>query len=255
MTQRDNILQELQELESSLANTSPSMAYRVPGDYFEGLAGQIMIRIKAMEASNASEELLALSPLLSNISRKTPYQAPEGYFEGLKENLLASVMQGEISQSADEELESLSPLLSGLKKKMPYRVPEGYFSTITIPTHTRKKEAKVIPMTSRKWFRYTAAAVVVGFVAISGLLLFNNNRTTADPSTIIQETAKIVNEKEVNSLVEMSDIDLLTEDASTLVASAEVKELVKTLSEEEIQAFVNETAITQSDLTEDILLN
>jgi hypothetical protein len=255
MTQRDNILQELRELESSLANSSPSTGYRVPGGYFEGLASQIMSRIKALEAADASGELEVLSPLLGSISRKTPYQAPEGYFDGLEKKLLEGVLHSETSQSADEELESLSSLLSGLKKEIPYSIPEGYFSTISIPTHTRKKEAKVISITSRKWFRYAAAAVVIGFVTISGLLIFNNNKTSADPEKIIQETAKIVDEKDVNNLIEMSDMDLLTEDASSLVASAEVKELVKSLSEEEIQNFVNETEITQSDLTDDILLN
>ena len=249
MAQRDNILQELRELESSLTNASPSDIYRVPGGYFEGLASQVLARIKALEAADAGEELEALSPLLSSIGRETPYQVPQGYFSGLEKKLLDGVLQSE--QSADEELESLSPLLSGIKKEMPYSVPDGYFDNVSIPTHTRKKEAKVVSLTSRKWFRYAAAAVVIGFVAISGLLIFNNNSSSVDPQKIVKDMAKNMSEEELNSLI---DIDLLTEDSAPLVASAEVKELVSALSDKEIQEFVSETELTQADATDELIL-
>jgi hypothetical protein len=70
MTQKENILQELNELKSSLATVTPQNIYTVPVGYFEGLAAQVLNHIKAMEAKNAVEELGYLSPLLSNISRQ-----------------------------------------------------------------------------------------------------------------------------------------------------------------------------------------
>jgi hypothetical protein len=254
MTQRDNILQELNELESSLANASPSTIYRVPGGYFEGLAGQIMSRIRAMEADNAGDELAALSPFLDGISRETPYRAPLGYFDGLEKKLMEGVLKSDSDQSAEKELESLSPLLSGIKKEMPYSVPEGYFNHVTIPTHTRKKEAKVVSLTSRKWFRYAAAAVVTGFVALGGFLIFGNNKSTT-PQDIVKQTVNTVSEKDINSFIELGATDLMAEEAPELVASAEVKDLVKALSDKEIQDFVNDTQVIESDITEDIILN
>jgi hypothetical protein len=46
--------------------------------YFEGLAEQVLLRIRQEEAA---EELSNLSPLLSKLSRQHPFQVPEGYFE------------------------------------------------------------------------------------------------------------------------------------------------------------------------------
>ena len=54
MVQKDNILQELRELNASLPH-QPENIFRVPPGYFEGLVEQVMARIKAMEAGNAKE--------------------------------------------------------------------------------------------------------------------------------------------------------------------------------------------------------
>ena len=69
MTQRDNILQELKELNSRLAAETVLNVYTVPAGYFEGLANQVMARIRALEANNGADELNALSPYLANLSR------------------------------------------------------------------------------------------------------------------------------------------------------------------------------------------
>ena len=57
MIQKGDILQELVELKSSLANVTPQNTYSVPAGYFDGLAGQALNRIKAIEAVTAVEEL------------------------------------------------------------------------------------------------------------------------------------------------------------------------------------------------------
>ena len=64
MTQKDNILQELRELKSSLINITPENIYTVPVGYFDGLAAQVLSRINAIEAVNGVEELGYLSPML-----------------------------------------------------------------------------------------------------------------------------------------------------------------------------------------------
>src|SRR5262245_60805691 len=106
MAQKDNILQELNELESSLAGQLPQNTYAVPAGYFEGLASQVLNRIKAMEASTAAEELSYLSPMLNSISRQMPYEVPAGYFDKTAGTLLNVVQHSD--ENAKEELEAIS---------------------------------------------------------------------------------------------------------------------------------------------------
>lgn len=170
MTQKDNILQELKELQSPLAEMIRENAYRVPAGYFEELADQVLRRVKAMDAVNAKEELSYLSPVLVSVPRAALNFVPAGYFDTLADQVLNRIKEAESNdesslspllnsiskkmpytvpagyfddlaetalsvikydeQSAEEELEELSPLLSGLKKEMPYSVPEGYFKSL-----------------------------------------------------------------------------------------------------------------------------
>ena len=65
MAQRDNILQELREMNSGLAGFSEEPVFQVPAGYFDSLAGEILKKVKASEAANAKEELEFLSPMLS----------------------------------------------------------------------------------------------------------------------------------------------------------------------------------------------
>ena len=84
MTQKDNILQELNELNSSLASLYSKNIYTVPVGYFEGLADQVLGRIKATEATNATDELVHLPPLLSKLSKKCLIQYHRVILKGWK---------------------------------------------------------------------------------------------------------------------------------------------------------------------------
>ena len=87
MTQKDNILQELNELNSKLAGHAQNV-YSVPEGYFDGLIATLLKRIKAMEAANADEELAILSPALKATGKQLPYTVPAGYFHGLAETAI-----------------------------------------------------------------------------------------------------------------------------------------------------------------------
>lgn len=125
MAQRDNILQELKELQSSLVDVASQNIYRVPAGYFEGLAEKVMRRIKALEAENAGEELAHLSSLLVT-SKEMSYAVPAGYFEMLPGQVLSRIRAME-TDSPFEELQHLSPLVAGISKAMPNDIPAGYF--------------------------------------------------------------------------------------------------------------------------------
>ena len=249
MTQKENILQELNELKSSLAAITPQNIYTVPVGYFDGLAAQVLNRIKAMEARNAVEELGYLSPSLSNISKHNLYTVPAGYFEELAEKTMHLIRESNDYQTAKEELETLSPLLSGLKKTMPYSVPDGYFDSLT--EKRNKHVAKVVSITHRRWFRYAAAAVVTGVIVLAGFI-YTNSRNSVDPVeqpyAWVKKSIKKVDKTDIDAFVKLADEDLtnLAAVATSPVKPEEIKELMKDVSDKEIQDFLNETAVTES---------
>ena len=249
MTNRNIILNELAELESVLANHDPQNIYAVPAGYFEGLADQILNRIKTLEANDIKEELSYLSPFLSNISKEVPYSVPAGFFQALSEDVLKKISEHEDHQTSEEEIGTLSPLLSSLKNKNPYSIPAGYFEKLE--TGVEKKETKVIPITKHRWYRLAVAAVLIGIVAIGGLAIFRSKQV--DPNKNPQAWI----EKNVDKKVSKDKIDefvKLAEDGSTIVTyekddvkHAEIKELMKDVPEKEIEAFLNDAVALESN--------
>jgi hypothetical protein len=235
MTQRDNILQELKELESSLANLSSQNIYTVPTGYFEELSSQIINRIKALEATTASDELSFLSSTLANISKEIPYSVPSGYFERLNEKVIQVISQDN-NPTAKEELETLSPLLSGLKKEPLYSVPADYFDSLQT-----KQEIKVISITSRKWFKYAVAAVIVGVVATSALFILNNNKQPSEKQIFAKFTREVkkMNEAEKDKLIDFIDAGLDGRETAQINSDKtnEGKDLLKGISEDELKNF------------------
>ena len=257
MTNRNIILNELKELRSSLGSYSPQNSYTVPNGYFERLPTQILNRIKALEATDAKDELKYLSPLLSSVSKEMPYAVPAGFFQNLSEDILKNISDHEDYQTSEEEIGSLSPLLSSLKNKNPYSVPAGYFEALE--RKVEKKKIKVISITSRRWYRLAVAAVVIGIVAISGLVIFRSNQV--DPNKNPQAWI----EKNVDKKVSKDKIDefvKLAEDEATNVAEenhdakhAEIKELMKDVPEKDIEAFLNDAVALESNTDTDGLMN
>ncbi|MBI5370626.1 MAG: hypothetical protein HZA79_01230 [Sphingobacteriales bacterium] len=256
MTQRDNILEELRDSQSPLANDGGENVYVVPAGYFEGLAEQVLRRIRASASATAAEELGHLSPLLSQLPKTMPYSVPAGYFEGLESTLVPAAMYGE--QDAKEELENSSPLLSGLKKEMPYSVPAGYFENLV-----RKEKplaqpaAKIVSLGSRNWFRYAAAAVVTGVIVLT-VVLFNGKSVTINPNENSHEWVKKNTEKIKTDNIE-EFIQLTTEEerggqesiAATEPKIKEVKELIKDIPETELRDFLKDTEVLDDPNTND----
>ncbi|MBS1920084.1 MAG: hypothetical protein JST17_07510 [Bacteroidetes bacterium] len=254
MTQRDNILQELVELESTLADTTPQNIYSVPDRYFEELANRVVGNIKAFEANDAKEELSHLSSLLSHISKEPPYVTHPGYFDGLAEKILTSIHINQNSQNPKEELETISPFLSGLKKQMPYAVPDGYFEKVISKVPARSNanpETKIIPITHRKWFRYAAAAVVIGFIALGGLLFEHRPGIDPDknPDEWIAKNVKKVSTDKVDAFIKLADEESNPKGVTTDKEEKpnEIKNLMKDVPESQIQEFINETASLGED--------
>ena len=213
MTNRNTILNELKDLGSTLGNYSPQNIYTVPNGYFEGLPTQILNRIKAMEASDAREELKYLSPFLSNISKEMPYAVPAGFFQNLSDGVLQKISEHPDHQIIEKEIETLSPLLSSLKNKNPYSVPAGYFENLE--TGIKKKEIKVISITRRRWYRLAVAAVIIGVVAIGGLLFIKSNQVDPNKNPdkwISKNINKKVSGEKIDEFVRLAEEETLIAD-------------------------------------------
>jgi hypothetical protein len=260
MTQKDNILQELNELQSSLVNAGFQNVYQVPDGYFDTLAEQVLNRIKALDTESVSEELGYLSPLLNSVSKKMPYSVPADFFNLRDEEIMQLVKGEDDGLTAAEELTELSPLLSGLKKEMPYHVPAGYFDSIGNSVNKEKaKPAKVVSMMSQKWFRYAAAAVVIGFVAVSGFFLFVK-KDGVDPKTEsaewVKKNLKKVSTDEIDSFVQLTaPVIASVETKNETKDKIEVKELIKDISDKDIQQFLDETQANETESDDDALMN
>ena len=182
------------------------LTFSVPEGYFDGFAENLLNRIKAGQgvsrtnseaeaamngAETAMGELEELSPLLNSISREMPYGTPEGYFASLSPVL---------------------PILAEVREKPLYAVPEGYFDGLAGEIIEKVQEksikkvgrpARVISLgqgvRQRSWWKYSAAAVVAGFIFTIGWLRLHtptgahNNHPSVDVAS---------------NLVKVSDQDL-----------------------------------------------
>jgi hypothetical protein len=260
MTKRTTILTELSELNSSLVNHEAQNIYTVPEGYFETLAPLMMRRIKALDASNAAEELSHLSPLLSSASKQMLYQLPVGYFENLEEQLIWQIKSPINYKSASEEISSISPLLSGLQKKNTYTVPDNYFKPAVQTIPAKKETAKVVSSGNRKWFRYAAAAAVVGIIATASVFIFKNKTSSEDKAEARLKTElHKMDDSALDELVEeFTDAGLNSKEtvqSDAAVKKDEVKELLKDVSDTELEDFMKdvEDAVPEND--DEILLN
>jgi hypothetical protein len=118
MNTRNDILRELQELQSTLAGREVVNVFTVPEGYFEGLSDIVM---RTINGEN----------ILKTITQADGTDVPEGYFDTLAGNILSKIKQQSAAADNGETEESLSPLLESLRLKNVFEVPEGYFEGFT----------------------------------------------------------------------------------------------------------------------------
>ena len=238
MLKAEHISNELKELQSKLP-IDLQVPYQVPAGYFEALPAKIWQRIVVQE------ELKVLSPLLSSLDKTTPYQIPAGYFEDIS----ASGNVDEENISPAQEIETLSPLLSGMSKEIPFQVPLGYFENISLPVSREKAApAKLVRLNGRSVFRYAAAAIVTGVIAITGFLIVSKNgapsSTTGEVLAKFTIDVKKMNATEQDDLLEFIDAGISGEDIAQVEqapVTEEVQDLLRDVSDEELADFNQQT--------------
>jgi len=166
----DEILLKVRDEQKSviLADADKTGPYQVPENYFQDLPAIIMQRIKTSDKENSEGELEILSPLLKGLKKKNIFNVPQGYFDEFSGNAIAGAKAIEF---VNGELENLSPLMMSLKDKQLYETPSGYFEAFPAAMLKKAKEStsrvKVISMNNtRRVMRFAVAAAVIGFIAV-----------------------------------------------------------------------------------------
>ncbi len=256
MTKRAAIIQELIELNSSLAQMQPDNSFMVPKGYFDGLAMRILSRIKALDAATAAGELACLSPVVSNLPKSNPYGIPGGYFESLPESLLHTAKSSS-NESVQEETDSISSLLGNLKKQVnpsgPYTVPEHYFDKLAPAAVAMPPKAKLLSMMPRRWMRYAAAAIISGLLIAAGVFLLqpDSEKNSGDMVFIqLNKDLKKLSDAQKDVLLELvSTVPSEKDLAGSELKTSEIKQLLLDISEDELQDFSE-----QNEDLEDVLM-
>ena len=240
-----DIIQELSDLGSDLARSVPQNPYLVPKEYFEGFAGQVLSLVKSDE-------------YLSSLPKENPYQVPVGYFEGFEERMMKVIRNHADYQTSKEELESISSLLSSLNKRPVYSVPQGYFENFAVNGEEKPTREKVVSMSSRKWFKYAAAAVVTGVVALTALILLNRSNQHEDGAgktslaKFEKEVRKIDDVKSTENLIDFMDAGLNEKELASngkTGKTEDVQQLLQDVSTAELKEFSD-----QSKDIEDVMM-
>jgi hypothetical protein len=249
MSNQKNIQNELKALESGLPfnNNQP---FSVPEGYFEGLAAEVLAKVKGSEVS-AEAELGELSPLLAGIPKITPYSVPFSYFQENVENGPGLVQAKE------------SAVLAYIGKELLYSVPFGYFDALPdqILSKVAIPKTRVIPLFARTWMRVASAAVVAGALFFAGLQLFNKSEI-ADPiaqpidatqKQLAQNTQPIIKDIHQASTEELEEFIKTVQITAAKApeeknAKQEVEALLKDVTTTEMESFLSAIPASDDDL-------
>lgn len=232
---RNEIRNELKEIAVSLADIGNANCYRVPENYFEDFASEVMSKIQ-----------LPFTQM--------PFTPPApAYFEGLAGAIMDKIKSNgtivEANSEVDKELMAISPLVAGIKKVNVYTAPPHYFANFKVAIPAARKATVVAMRPAVRWMRYAVAAAVVGAVAISGMFLFKNDSITNSDARVTYTkdyTAPLssVSDNAIASYLKNSpaemDITPSVYDDSKINAGSLAEQLLQDVSDSDIQEYLQE---------------
>lgn len=231
------IQKELQELNSNVLLPKADIGYSVPEGYFDTLPALILAKVKAGE-QEAINEIETLSPLLAGLSRKMPFDVPEGYFDNL--------------EAQPDTHENISLAWKEARFNPTYSVPEGYFDQLpeqilakVAPKHT----GRVVSM-GQRLMRYATAACLTGLVAMAGYLYFGKPGVVtpqAQPHQWVAAKLQNTSNQELDAFMQTADAGHITAKAQAPAAKTEVKKLLKNVSNEELEEFLDQVPVSDEE--------
>lgn len=232
---RNEIKEEIQAIAASLAGIGNENSYRVPDNYFEDLADEIISKIQLPYT-------------------QTPLRSPApAYFEGLAGTILNKIKSNgtivEEDSDADKELMELSPLLARVRKVNVYTVPAYYFTNFKVAIPAAEEKVKVLAMRqSLRWIQYAAAAAIAGIIAIGGIALFRSSGTdgstqAAFTTNYTSSLSSLSDDAITNYLKDSpADIDITPSvyDDSKINTGNLTEQLLHDISDADIQEYLKE---------------
>jgi hypothetical protein len=225
MSEKDNILKELTQLESSLASITNKNVYTVPNNYFNGIEKEFIARVEADFIYS---------------SNKASFSVPTGYFDNLSTAVFEKIKAASQNEVIDE-INNLSPTIANIGNANVYHSPAGYFDNLHFSTPI-KNTGKLIKFGSPKTFvKYAAAAVIVGLLGFSAFYFLRSNTTQNE-------------HVEVAALIKKADEIIKTNTFDATLESLSDKELEKYLTQngEDVNASLVAETAEQATLPEAI---
>lgn len=205
MNAANDIVKELQELNSPLAQWPRVMPFAVPEGYFSSFPVQ---------------SLMATADPVLNFSKSMPFEVPQGYFEALTARIMDAVEQPAF----------------GRTQQTPFAVPEGYFAGMAgkmlaaakaadagpekaVPA---QKATKIIELRPQwKAIRWAAAAMLVLGIGIGSFMKFGQGESQPAATRQLAQLDKNIIDSYVQQNIDDFDTELLTENNAVFGASAE----------------------------------
>jgi len=185
-----------------------------------------------------TEELEQIGTELARLSPTLPYTVPSGYFQSFPEIMLRRIRSADTSE-AMQELKEISPVLAGMDKKMPFSVPPGYFENMPLNIPSGQKPARVIALQSSRFFRYAAAAIVVGIISLVGWFIASRPDTAAEQYASAGNSATQV----IDNIADISDSEISEfVDAGSLIYTVDPPELSGELRTEDLTLMLAEVS-------------
>jgi hypothetical protein len=197
---------------------------------------------------NLSEEIfkkiaVGVEPVYA-FSNNMPYSVPEGYFDNVSKNILDNIsFDRSVEMPVFEEMETISPLLNTISKKAVFTTPDGYFSSTNFTVPVVEKPA-VVSMAGRPrgFMRYAVAAVIATILGIGIFLITGKETNTSVAASEVSKQVKTLSEEEIVAFLKKSAPNENISFASPNGGKEkEIKKLVSQMSDEEIESFLQET--------------
>jgi hypothetical protein len=228
VNRKADILQELKELNSPLADMPLQMPFAVPDGYFHALAGVLAEDVRLFEMDD---------PAMQDLPKVLPYTTPKAYFEGLAEQLQRG---------------ATGDLKEGIAA--PHQVPAAYFENLPAALTAVAKAAhpatKVISFTPawRRIGRIAAAAVVILGLGIGTYSYFH----AKTPDAIAKKQLSKLDQEVISTYVEqhVDEFDAETLETVAAGAHADAHAAISTLESSEIQEYLQEMGETAPAATD-----
>lgn len=220
MKTSSEILNELRQISPLLAEIEKTNVFSVPDGYFNTLTALVVDHINF--------------PSILTKSGNTTFEVPSGYFDTLSENILVKIRS--VNNSASEEIKELSPVLYSVQKENVFSAPPDYFDELPekLAIKIHPQQATIIRMRKRSTaWQYARAAVMTGIIALSALLVYNNQSPYASAASE-QPAGQYINEQQINEgISRLSDEEIIkyletngnSSDNETLTNSIDEKQL------------------------------